>query len=212
MHPLQRLTRSFISQCLTLCHIDVVFGIFRLNVGDPLEFSFDGLSLDNLPDEVMLELVGHDHVHIIRWEGCDAELDRVDVVTDILGKHVGVSLVLCDLLSFIEAAVDVARGLTQSVCLRLFPFEVFHVSEVCRDLLLENLELIRVDVSLLVLFADLHILFETHQGIFDICRTSEIREHTLGILRTHLDRETLKTTLKVTERDSRPILEVHVAE
>ena len=112
MHPLQGSTRGLISQSLTLGHIDVVLGIFRLDVGDPLEFSFDGLSFYNLPDEVMLELVGHDHVHVIRWEGRYAELDRVDVVSDILGEHVGVSLVLRDLLGFVEAAVDIARGLT----------------------------------------------------------------------------------------------------
>jgi hypothetical protein len=81
---------DFISHCLGFGHIDIVFGRFLLHIGDDTQFLFDCLSLLHFSHEVVAELVGHHHVHVIRWESSDTELDGFKVGSNVLRKRLGV--------------------------------------------------------------------------------------------------------------------------
>ena len=167
----------------------------------PLELLLNGLSLDNLPNKVMPEFVCHDHMHVIRRKGCDAELHRIYVIPNVRRKCIRVSLVLGNFLSLVESAIDITCSLTQLVLLDLFPFNVFHMPQIRRYLLLEDLELERVYISFLVFFYYLHVLLETHQGIFKVLRSREISKNGSLVLGAHFDGEAFEAALEIAERD-----------
>lgn len=211
LHLIERDPGGFISQSLTLGHVNVMFRIFLMDSSNSHEFLFDCLSFNNLPDKVVLEFVSHHHIHVIRRKSCDAELHGVDIFSNILRECSRISLVLGCFLSLIESTVDITSGLTKSVLFDLLSFDIFHVTKICGYLLLEDLKFEWVNISLLVFFADLHILLETHHGIFYILRSCKIRENTSLILSTHFNCKSVETTLEITKRDGRPLLEVQVA-
>ena len=124
---------GFISECLTLGHINVVLGIFLVNISNSLEFFFNCLSFNNLPDKVMLEFVSHDHIHVIRRKCCNTELNLVNIFSNILWERSRISLMLSYFLCLIliESSVDITCGLTKSLMFNLLSFDVLHASQVC---------------------------------------------------------------------------------
>ena len=64
---LDSLHGDFISQSLCFCNIDIILCIFLLHVCNCLKFLLDSLSFLHLSQKIMSELVGHYHIHVIRW-------------------------------------------------------------------------------------------------------------------------------------------------
>ena len=84
-----------------------------------------------------------------------------------------------------------------------------------RNLLLEDLKFVRVDVPLPLLFFELHELLVTHAGVFleiFFLSIGQVREDTLLIRLRHFDRESIEASGEVIERDGLSVLEVEVAE
>ena len=69
-----------------------MFCIFLLQIGNPLELSFNDLLFFESSNEVVLEIIIHYHFHIVRGEGSYTKLYLMHVISDVLGQRICVSL------------------------------------------------------------------------------------------------------------------------
>lgn len=74
------------SDCLCICERNIVFVVFLGHFGDFFQLLVDQHFIIHFLVEMILEFVGHDHVHVIRWQSALAELDCQPVFHNVSRK------------------------------------------------------------------------------------------------------------------------------
>ena len=106
---------DLISHGLSFGHIDIVLGVSLLLSCDLFEFPLQQLLLLHLVKESMLELMCHNHVHVIRRQSTAAELDSLKVISYMLGKRLHGPFLGSFLLLLVVSFVLDARSNTNRV-------------------------------------------------------------------------------------------------
>ena len=201
------LSSDFISHCLCFSDINVVLGISLLHVGNLFQFLFNCFSLMHLTNKVGTKLVVHHHVHVIRGESGDAELDMVEVLANVLRKWLGVFTELGGFFGLFKTFVLVFAYWVEILFEgHSLPFEADW------ELLLENLKLKKINISLLSFFMESHELIKSHQHSLRCITIWEISKHTLWVKRGHPDCKSFKTSLKVIKRYSLSLFKIKIGE